>query len=478
MISEKQKKILAFPYSKFDHIICDGAVRSGKTSIMSVSFVRWAMENFNGCRFGICGKTVGSAVQNIVVPLISMSYIKQHYSVKWKRSDKILVIKRGKTENWFEVFGGKDESSFTLIQGRTLAGVLLDEVVLMPESFVEQALARCSVDGAKFWFSCNPGSPLHWFKEKWVDRVKELNALYLHFAMTDNPSLSEETLNRYKKIYQGVFYQRYVLGEWVLAEGLVYPNYDNTIKTEERKYSRYNVSMDYGIQNPTAMLLWGLCGGVWYVVKEYYHSGRDTNEQKTDEQYYSELCRLCGNLPIERVYIDPSASSFITLIRQKGKYYVRKADNDVLEGIQHTASVLADKKVLINDCCKNTIREFSLYSWDGDSTEDEVIKENDHCLTGDTLVMTEDGDIPIKDLIGKSGKLWSLNIETCKPELKPFAEVRMTCENAEIYEVELENGLKVKATSEHPIYTKRGWIQIKDLRSDDEIACIGGLKSD
>ena len=296
--------------------------------------------------------------------------------------------------------------------------------------------------------------------------------------MTDNPSLSEETLNQYKKIYQGVFYQRYVLGEWVLAKGLVYLNYDNTIKTEERKYSRYNVSMDYGIQNPTAMLLWGLCGGVWYVVKEYYHSGRDTNEQKTDEQYYSELCRLCGNLPIERVYIDPSASSFITLIRQKGKYYVRKADNDVLEGIQHTASVLADKKVLINDCCKNTIREFSLYSWDGDSTEDRVIKENDHCLTGDTLVMTEDGDIPIKDLIGKSGKLWSLNIETCKPELKPFAEVRTTCENAEIYEVELENGLKVKATSEHPIYTKRGWIQIKDLRSDDEIACIGGLKSD
>lgn len=380
MISEKQKKILAFPYSKYDHIICDGAVRSGKTSIMSVAFIRWAMENFNHCRFGICGKTVGSAVQNIIVPLISMSYIKQRYSVKWKRSDKLLIIKRGNVENLFEIFGGKDESSFTLIQGRTLAGVMLDEVVLMPESFVRQAMQRCSVDGSRFWFSCNPGSPLHWFKLEWIDHSKEMNALYLHFAMTDNPSLSEETLQRYERTNKGIYYQRYVLGEWVLAEGLVYPNFDNVVKTEERKYSRYVISMDYGIQNPTAMILWGLCGGVWYAVREYYHSGRETNEQKTDEQYYEALCKLCGDLPIDWVYIDPSASSFITLIRQKRKYHVRKADNDVIEGIQHTATVLVDKKVAINDCCKNTIKEFSLYSWDGDSTEDRIIKENDHCM--------------------------------------------------------------------------------------------------
>lgn len=380
MISPKQKKILAFPYSKYKYLICDGAVRSGKTSIMMMSFVRWAMENFDRQRFGICGKTVSSAIENIIVPFMAMSYTRKHYTVKWNRSSHILTVTRGKRKNIFEVFGGKDESSFALIQGRTLAGVLLDEVVLMPESFVNQALARCSVDGARFWFSCNPGSPLHWFKTKWIDRVDELNALYLHFAMTDNPSLSAATLDQYKRIFTGVFYQRYVLGEWVLAEGLVYPNFDNVVKTEERKYSLYNVSMDYGIQNPTAMLLWGLCDGVWYIVREYYHSGRDTNEQKTDKQYYLELCGLCENLPIERIYIDPSASSFITLIRQKGKYYVRKADNDVLEGIQNTASVLSDKKIMINDCCKNTIREFSLYSWDSDSGEDRVVKENDHCM--------------------------------------------------------------------------------------------------
>lgn len=380
MISKKQKKILAFPYSRFDHIICDGAVRSGKTSIMSVSFVRWAMENFNRQRFGICGKTVGSAVQNIIVPLISMSYIKQRYSVKWKRSDKILIIKRGNVENLFEVFGGKDESSFMLIQGRTLAGVLLDEVVLMPESFVRQAMQRCSVDGSRFWFSCNPGSPMHWFKQEWIDHAKEMNALYLHFAMTDNPSLSEETLQRYEKTNKGIFYQRYVLGKWVLAEGLVYPMYDNTVITEDRQYTRYAVSMDYGIQNPTAMLLWGQCNGVWYLVKEYYHSGRETNVQKTDQQYYDELEKLCKDIPIWRLIIDPSASSFITLCYQRKKFKVLKANNDVIDGIHYTSSVLAERKILINDCCKNTIREFGLYSWDDKSEEDRPIKENDHCM--------------------------------------------------------------------------------------------------
>lgn len=380
MISPKQKKILAFPYSRFEHIICDGAVRSGKTSIMSVAFIRWAMENFNGCRFGICGKTVGSAEENIIAPLIAMSYIKQNYRVTWRRSNKLLIVKRGGVTNIFEVFGGKDESSFALIQGRTLAGVFLDEVVLMPESFVNQAMARCSVDGARFWFNCNPASPLHWFKQKWIDRADEMNALYLHFSMEDNPSLSEKTLERYKRIYAGVFYQRYVLGQWVLAEGLVYPNFNNVVKTENRAYTRYVVSMDYGIQNPTAMLLWGKFGGTWYAIREYYHSGRETGKQKTDEEYYRELEKLCEGTSADTLIIDPSATSFIALVWQKGRFHVRKADNSVIEGIQHTTTALAEGRVMINDCCKNTKREFSLYSWDSDSAEDKVIKENDHCM--------------------------------------------------------------------------------------------------
>lgn len=382
MISPKQKKILAFPYSTYDALICDGAVRSGKTSIMMVAFIDWAMREFSGQRFGICGKTVDSATKNIIVPYISMSYAKQRYTLRWRRSDKLLEVKRGAVTNWFEVFGGKDESSFALIQGRTLAGVLLDEVVLMPESFVNQALARCSVRGNRKWFSCNPGSPQHWFYLEWIKKHKEKNALYLHFEMTDNPALSQEVLDQYKTMYAGVFYQRYVQGKWVLAEGLVYPMFGQHCisDTVPRDYTKYVISMDYGIQNPTSMGLWGLCDGVWYRVKEYYHSGRETNEQKTDQQYYDELVKLAGDLPIFRLIVDPSAASFIALVEQKHEFKIWDADNAVIEGIQHVAQCLSDGTIKINSCCNRCIQEFGLYEWDEKATEDKPLKINDHAM--------------------------------------------------------------------------------------------------
>lgn len=262
MISAKQKKILAFPYSKYDALICDGAVRSGKTSIMMWSFVRWAMDNFSGQRFGVCGRTVDSCTKNIIVPFTAMSLAKERYIMRWRRGDKVLEVRRGAVSNYFEVFGGKDEASYTLIQGRTLAGVLLDEVALMPRSFVEQALARCSVDGAKLWFSCNPGSPQHWFYLEWIKRRKERNALYLHFEMTDNPSLSQRTLERYQSMYSGVFYDRYIRGLWVLAEGLVYPMFGEScivddIPTYDPYHAKeYYISCDYGTLNPFSAGLW------------------------------------------------------------------------------------------------------------------------------------------------------------------------------------------------------------------------------
>lgn len=380
-ISDKQKKILAFPYSNYDAIICDGAVRSGKTSIETWAFVKWAMERFDNQRFGICGKTVDSAQKNIIVPFISMTLAKEIYTLKWRRADKVLeVISKDGKRNYFEVFGGKDESSFMLIQGRTLAGVLLDEVALMPESFVNQALARCSVDGAKIWFSCNPGSPQHWFYKNWIMRRAERNALYLQFAMTDNPSLSKKTLERYKNMYSGVFYDRYIRGLWVVAEGLVYPMFNNVVPTVPRKYDTYYIGMDYGILNPTAMLLVGHCDGVWYVVKEFYHSGRETNQQKTDAEYYVDLKQLAGYLTIKRLIVDPSAASFITLVEKEHQFKIWDADNTVIEGIQHVAQCIADKKLMVNDCCKRTIQEFGLYRWDETAPEDKVIKENDHAM--------------------------------------------------------------------------------------------------
>lgn len=381
MISDKQKKILAFPYSKYDALICDGAVRSGKTSIMMWAFVDWAMREFDGQRFGVCGKTVDSATKNIVVPFISMTLAKERYVMRWRRADKVLEVRRGGAKNYFEVFGGKDESSYALIQGRTLAGVLLDEVALMPRSFAEQALTRCSVDGAKMWFSCNPESPQHWFYTEWIKRAEERNALHLHFEMSDNPGLSQKTLERYQAMFAGVFYDRYIRGLWVVAEGLVYQIFDPAkhVTSELPDRGRYYISVDYGTLNPFSAGLWCLKDGVATRIREFYYSGR-AGRQLTDSEYYEKLDELAGGLPIERIVIDPSAASMITEIIRRDKYPVIKAVNDVIPGISYTAALLQAGRIKIGSLCKDAIREFGLYRWDEDSPTDKVIKEDDHAM--------------------------------------------------------------------------------------------------
>lgn len=381
-LSNRQAKILAFPYSKYDALICDGAVRSGKTSIMMWAFVRWAMENFSGQRFGVCGRTVDSCTKNIIVPFTAMSLAKERYIIRWRRGDKVMEVRRGAVTNYFEVFGGKDEASYTLIQGRTLAGVLLDEVVLMPRSFVEQALTRCSVDGAKLWFSCNPGSSQHWFYTEWIQRNKERNALYLHFEMTDNPGLSQKTLERYQAMFSGVFYDRYIRGLWVVAEGLVYPMFakEVNVTNETGGAGKYYISCDYGTQNPTVFCLWRMDKGRAVMEKEYYHSGRATNRQKTDEEYYQDLERFADGYNVERIVIDPSAASFSECIRRHGKFAVWKANNDVLDGIRLTAACIKSGRIKFHESCTHAFDEFGLYSWDKDAAEDKVIKENDHVL--------------------------------------------------------------------------------------------------
>lgn len=381
MISPQQKKILAFPYSKYDAIICDGAVRSGKTSIMMWAFVRWAMENFSGQRFGICGKTVDSCSKNIIVPFTAMTLAKEKYTMRWRRSEKILEVRRGTTTNWFEVFGGKDESSAALIQGRTLAGILLDEVALMPRSFVEQALARCSVDGNKKWFSCNPESPQHWFYLEWIKKHDKRNALYLHFTMRDNPGLTEKVIEQYESMFSGVFYDRFIRGLWVVAEGMVYPMFDERNITDEVPESgEYYISCDYGTLNPFSAGLWCWDGKVATRVREYYYSGRDERSNKTDEEYYIELEKMAGDLPVKSVVIDPSAASFIEVIRRHKRFRVQKAVNDVIPGIATTARYIQDGTIKVCRRCKDAIREFGLYRWDEKSTEDKPIKENDHAM--------------------------------------------------------------------------------------------------
>lgn len=389
-ISEKQKRIMAFPYTNFDCIICDGAIRSGKTSFMMLAFVDDAMRRYNGQRFAVCGKTVDSTVKNIVVPYLGVNWAQDKYNLSWRRADKVLLVSDGKHQNIFEVFGGKDESSFSLIQGRTLAGVLFDEVALQPRSFVEQALARCSVEGSRFWFNCNPESPKHWFYEEWVKKPEKHNALHLHFELDDNPALTEEIKARYRSMYSGVFYDRYILGKWVAADGIIYPQFDeakHVVKSKPRDYAKYYVSIDYGTHNPTSMGLWGLYNRKWYRVADSYFDSVKQMRQRTDEEHYRELHNLItdntgGKKPVA-VIVDPSAASFIECIKRHGEYRVRQADNDVLSGIANVSTELNAGRLLFCDCCHEIFDEFMSYIWDqkaAERGEDKPVKQYDHAM--------------------------------------------------------------------------------------------------
>ena len=385
---KKQLQILQFRFSDYSYLICDGAVRSGKTSLMTVGFIDDAMARFNGRRFGICGKTVDSATKNIVQPYMAMQYAQRSYRIKWSRTDKTMTVSKGGITNVFEVFGGKDESSYALIQGRTLAGCLIDEVVLQPRSFVDQAMIRCSVTGAKVWFSCNPAAPSHWFYTDWILKADkgEINAKHIHFVLRDNPGLSNETIQRYEKSFSGVFYQRYVLGEWVAAEGLVYPFFsagqDTYLFHGDASHidGQFYVSIDYGTHNPCSMGLWVIHDGKALRINESYFDSRAERVQRTDEEHYAELERLTKGYYIQAVVVDPSAASFIETIRRHGKYLVIPADNDVLNGIRCVASLMQAGLVTIHESCTASRREFGLYSWDDKAKEDRVVKENDHAM--------------------------------------------------------------------------------------------------
>lgn len=385
-LSLKQKQVFKWCYKdNYKALICDGAVRSGKTVCMITSFILWAMRRFDNAVFGICGKTVRSAERNIIVPLQSIVDITHYFKLSYTRSVNLLTIEGAGHKNHFYIFGGKDESSYQLIQGITLSGIFLDEVALMPRSFVEQAIARTlSVPESKYWFNCNPDTQNHWFYKEWIEKAEQKNALHLHFLMYDNPILTEEQIKTAENLYSGVFYKRYILGEWVNAEGLVYSMFDKNkhILDEYTPSSEaeYFISIDYGTLNPTSMGLWALERDKAVRIDEYYYDGRKKGCQQTDEEYYRALEKLAGNRSIKYVIVDPSAASFITCIRRHGKFIVRQARNSVLDGIRVTSTLLEANKIFICKKCRDIIREFAMYRWNDKVPNDTVIKEYDHAL--------------------------------------------------------------------------------------------------
>ena len=383
--SQKQRTVLTWwvpgnPYFGREAIVCDGSVRSGKTLAMGLSFFLWAQTCFDGKKFGVCGKTIASLRRNVLSEILPKL---ETLGAQWreKRSENLVVVKFRGHENRFYIFGGRDESSASLIQGITFAGVLLDEVALMPRSFVEQACARCSVAGSRLWFNCNPEGPNHWFYKTWVQQAESRNCLRLHFTMEDNPSLTPEIRRRYHNLYTGVFYQRFVLGQWVQAEGRVYDFFTADMAAAPPQHcDKWHISCDYGTVNPTSMGLWGRCGGVWYRVKEFYFDSRVQQRQMTDAEYADALQELAGERKIASVIVDPSAASFMEVLRRRG-WQVRKADNDVLRGIRLTSDCLKSGKIVLCEGCTDCLREMEEYTWDLSSGQkDRVRKEHDHAM--------------------------------------------------------------------------------------------------
>lgn len=393
--SKKQLQVLTWwlpssPVCDKDMIIADGSVRSGKTVSMSLSYVQWSMTTFDGENLGLSGKTIGSFRRNVLNPLKRMLKALK-YKVKDHRADNMIEISKNGKTNFYYIFGGKDERSQDLIQGITLAGMLFDEVALMPESFVNQATARCSVDGAKLWYNCNPEGPYHWFNVEYVEKAEEKNAIYLHFTMEDNLSLSEKVKDRYRRMYSGVFFKRYILGLWVMAAGTIYDMFD-----EEKHVIDYDqipaldkiwICCDYGTGNATVFLLQGRNGKKYYSASEYYYDSRAVGRQKTDIEYAADLKKfvdenqqiLKGRKPI--IFVDPSAASFIAELRKEG-WTVKGASNSVLDGIRYVASLFAELRYFICRNCVNTIKEKFAYIWDEkaqDRGEDKPVKQNDHC---------------------------------------------------------------------------------------------------
>lgn len=391
--SKKQRKVLNWwcrssPVRDYNGIIADGAIRSGKSVAMSLSFVIWAMSEFEACNFAMCGKTIGSFRRNVLFWL-KLMLRSRGYSVSEQRTENLVIVRRGSVENYFYVFGGKDERSQDLIQGITLAGVFFDEVALMPESFVNQATGRCSVDGSKFWFNCNPGSPAHWFKTGWIDKRADKRLLYLHFTMDDNLSLTEAVKERYRGMYTGVFFKRYILGEWKSADGVIYRQFADDPERfilDEVPADIFigTMGLDFGGNGSAhAGCLVGITRGYRSIVilGEYYRKEVIDPGTLTDD-----VCgfvqRSQAQVRATSIWCDSAETTLIKGIRTEVfarhiPVEVRNArKGEIIDRIRLCDMLMSQGRFFIMRRCRHTIAALSEAVWDGKSpTKDKRLDD-------------------------------------------------------------------------------------------------------
>lgn len=350
-----------------------GATGSGKTFVDTSATIPKRFLALRGEGLAVLmGNTRGTLERNILSPMREM----------W---GSVLVgdIHSDNTVNLFGktayALGADNKKHVARIQGATMEYVYGDEVTTWAQDVFQMLKSRLRCKHSHFDGTCNPDSPRHWFK-KFLDSDADI---YQQRYVIDDGALAPEIIEELKKEYAGtVFYNRFILGQWVRAEGLVYPMFDRSrhITQNAPSAGRFWISVDYGILNPFSAGLWCLVDGVAVRVAEYYYDGRAEKHQRTDEEHYAEVKKLAGDRYIQRMVVDPSAASFIEVAYRHKDFPVEKADNSVIPGIAYTASLLNQGKIKIHVSCKDGIREFETYSWDEKKVEDAVVKEFDHAM--------------------------------------------------------------------------------------------------
>ena len=354
--------------------LLEGSVSSGKTWISLVCWGFWLATMPQNQLYLMCGKSLTTLKRNCLIPLEAM-FGQSNFSFSTSAKEAYLFGRRILLE------GANDARSEGKIRGLTLQGAYCDELTLFPKDFFVMLLSRLRVPGAKLIATTNPDSPQHWLKREYIDRMAELDMLTMRFLLEDNTTLDPQYVAAVKAEYTGMFYHRFILGEWCVAEGLIYPMFDKAVhvKSLPHPQGEWYVSVDYGTLNAFSAGLWCYDGTTAYRVAEYYYSGREQKRQRTNTQYLQSIQQLTAGKSISAVIVDPSAASFIAELRQAG-FLVRKGKNDVVEGIRRTAAALEQGKLLFSPDCKNSFREFALYRWDESSSQDRPIKENDHAM--------------------------------------------------------------------------------------------------
>lgn len=375
------------PVSERFICIADGAIRSGKTTAMIASFLQFTQERFGmkqgeGVDFILAGRSIGVLKRNVIGPTLRMLNA-WGWPYEFNRSDYVITI--GVNRYW--LFGANNEKSQDVVQGMTAAAALLDEAALMPESFINQVLGRCSVDGSKVFMNCNPAGPYHFLKTDYINKADEMSVYHIHFEMDDNLTLSAEVKRRFYSMFKGVFHQRFILGLWVQAEGLIYDMFgeadivqDSDVTPAILKRCERFIACDYSTKNPCVFLDIRYDGKTALVLNEYYFDSKAERYQKTDQQYVADMETFIGDEEPRSIVIDPSAASFRVALRNT-RHRVRDADNSVLDGIRVTASLLALGRLKIHRRCVKTIEEMRVYAWDEKAAlrgAEQPVKEHDH----------------------------------------------------------------------------------------------------